>query len=395
MLEAAWKVTEVYPDRNYSVQQTEGDLHIEFSDTRYSVVICTRRFTEIVPEHFYELSAEVTGNDLDYKVCFTWYDADDVEYAKGYLPEDGRILSPQGCSALEVEILITGTCGNLVAHTPNLKKIGLYEPRMVKVCTVAHELFNGTDEHTYSENIATVERQLDEVGKRCPDIIVLTECVFHTRVIPETGKAVPKTHMNSPEVKLLCKKARQYHTYIACSIKEEDSNGILHNTGLLIDRKGEISGIYRKSHLTIGEREAGIPYSDELPVFDTDFGRIGMQICWDHFFPESSRVLALRGAELLVMPTHGFLECRAMARAVDNGIYVATAYFWNDGTAIYAPDGTIVDKATGKGYAIAEIDLNKICYVRYLSCNSRGEPNDYYLHERRPELYALLTKGKA
>ena len=105
-----------------------------------------------------------------------------------------------------------------------------------------------------------------------------------------------------------------------------------------------------------------------------------MQICWDHFFPESSRVLALKGAELLVMPTHGFLECRAMARAVDNGIYVATAYFWNDGTAIYAPDGTIVDKATGKGYAIAEIDLNKICYVRYLSCNSRGEPNDYYLH---------------
>lgn len=392
MLEAAWKVAQVYPQRDCTAEQTESDLRVVFSDTRYSVMICTRRFTEILPEYFYELGVQVSGN-LDYRACFIWYGADGTEYAKGYLPKDGRILSPQECSALEVEILITGKCGTLAVHTPSLKKIGPYEPRRVRVCAVAHELFNGTAEHSYAENVAAVERQLDEVGKQRPDIVVLTECVFHTRVAAKSGEAIPKTHLDSPEVQLLCRKARQYRTYIACSIKEEDAEGILHNTGLLIDRTGEISGIYRKSHLTIGEREAGIPYSDELPVFETDFGKIGMQICWDHFFPESSRILALKGAELLVMPTHGFLKCRAMARAVDNGVYVATAYFWNDGTAVYAPDGAILDKATGKGYALAKIDLNKICYVRYLSCNSRGEPNDYYLHERRPELYAPLTKG--
>ena len=58
---------------------------------------------------------------------------------------------------------------------------------------------------------------------------------------------------------------------------------------------------------------------------------------------------------------------------------------------VYGPDGTVLDKATGKDYAMEDIDLNKMCFLRYLSCNSRGETNDYYLHERRSELYAALA----
>ena len=392
MPDTLWEVFETYPNRNYQSDQDSQKLTIKIDDEKYTVLICKSKHMEVEPETFYELKVDTTSVGLDYSVCFVWYDASGQEYAKGYLPKDGRILAPEGCYGLEIEVLITGEHGELIVHKPLLQKIGAYTSRMVRICAVAHEMFNGKKDHTYAENVKTVECQVDEVGKNNPDIVVLTEHVFQTKAIPDNGEPVPLTHMDSPEVNMLRERAKQYRCYIVCSIKEMDADGIKHNTGILIDREGKINGIYRKTHLTIGEREAGIHLADELPVFDTDFGRIGIQICWDHFFPEVTRILALKGAELIVMPTHGFMECRAMCRAVDNGIYVATAYFYEEGTVVYGPDGTVLDKAIGKGYAMADVDLNKTCFVRYLSCNSRGEPNDYYLHERRPELYAALTE---
>ena len=392
MPDTLWEVIETYSNHNYQSGQDSQKLTIKIDDEKYTVLICKCKPMEVEPETFYKLQVDTICQGLDYSVCFVWYDASGQEYAKGYLPKDGKVLSPEGCCALEIEVLITGKHGELTVHTPLLQKMGPYTSRMVRICAVAHEMFNGKKDHTYAENVKTVERQIDEVGKTAPDIVVLTEYVFQTKAIPDNGEPVPLTCMDSPEVNMLRGKAKQYHCYIVCSIKEIDADGIKHNTGILIDREGKINGIYRKTHLTIGEREAGIHLADELPVFDTDFGRIGIQICWDHFFPEATRILALKGAELIVMPTHGFMECRAMCRAVDNGIYVATAYFYEEGTVVYGPDGTVLDKAIGKGYAMADIDLNKMCFVRYLSCNSRGEPNDYYLHERRPELYAALAE---
>ena len=163
-------------------------------------------------------------------------------------------------------------------------------------------------------------------------------------------------------------------------------------TGLLINRQGEIQNTYHKTHLTMGELEGGCILENELPVFDTDFGKVAIQICWDHFFPECSRALALQGAEIFLVCTHGFRRERTVTRALENGAYLVSAYTLSEGTMVVNPDGEVLDEAGDKGYALAEVDLNEPVWCRWLSCNSSAEPNPTYLMERSPKLYGLLCE---
>lgn len=392
MSEKNWRIVATYPERNYQCNEKENALHIQVEDEKYTVLIGKWKYEHILPKQFYSIRVETVCQNMNCRISVIWYDANGDEYAKGYLPEDGKVLSPEGCHSVEIEVLATGTAGSVDVSAPQIEDLGQYQKRLVRICAVSYEMIGGRTDKSYCENVCLVAQQLDAVAIEKPDIVVLTENLFQTHAIAQNGEPVPTTAIDAPEVTMLREKAKKYRTYIVCSIKERDENGLLQNTGLLIDRDGHISGRYQKTHLTIGEQEIGIPYSQELPVFQTDFGTIGIQICWDHFFPEATRILALKGAELIVMPTHGFLPCRAMARAVDNGVYVATAYTNREGAMVIAPDGEVLADGMKNGYAFAEVDLNKPCYVRYLSCGSRGDPNDYYLHERRPEIYQYLAE---
>ena len=80
-----------------------------------------------------------------------------------------------------------------------------------------------------------------------------------------------------------------------------------------------------------------------------------------------------------------------MTRAVENGVYLVSSYTYSHGTMILSPDGTIINEAGTKGFAFAEVDLNKQVWYPWLSCNSCAEPNPTYLMERRPELYGILS----
>src|SRR5690606_34731043 len=102
---------------------------------------------------------------------------------------------------------------------------------------------------------------------------------------------------------------------------------------LVIDDSGAIAGAYVKVHPTRTERQRGVIPGDDFPVFDLGFGRVGVCICHDLSFPESTRVLTLRGAEIIVWPTwgSGWGEdlCYAVikSRAIDNGAWLVTASF--------------------------------------------------------------------
>ena len=198
--------------------------------------------------------------------------------------------------------------------------------------------------------------------------------------------------MDDEDVAKLCAKAKQHNTYIACSLYEKDADGLKRLTAVLINRQGEIQNIYRKTHLTMGEVENGSQLETELPVFDTDFGKVGIHICWDHFFPECSRVLTLKGAEILLACTHGFRRERSVTRALENGVYLVSSYTLSEGTMVIAPNGAVVDEAGDKGYALAEVDLNEPLWCRWMSCDSSAEVNPTYMMERRPELYGLLCE---
>jgi beta-ureidopropionase len=114
----------------------------------------------------------------------------------------------------------------------------------------------------------------------------------------------------------------------------EDGGVGYYNSAAVIDADGRLAGVYRANHVPqipplYEERHFFRPSSAGFPVFDTAAGRLGVQICWDNFFPEGARILGLKGAEIVVAPTggatyaaHNKWETAMAANAIANGYYV-------------------------------------------------------------------------
>jgi predicted amidohydrolase len=311
--------------------------------------------------------------------------------------EGRRAVSPVGTASVEVEVMITSEGhGRLTLDGLCLVDGGAYQKRTAKV--VALSSFVVTEpgpvwHRSYRDSVNETLASVDLVAEReHPDMMVLTENVFQTRTPSGSYYGNPnRLDGSDPDINALCERARRYHTYIVCSVHEKEADGIFRNTGLLIDREGKIAATYHKCHLTVGEIEGGMKPGEGLAVFDTDFARIGIQICWDQYFPESIRILAMQGAELICAPTHGSHVERAITRARENGVWLASAYTSREATLITAPGmEPLVDTGAERGYAVAEIDFNDPIRRRYLSCNSYGSSYEYDMCERRPELYGLI-----
>lgn len=101
--------------------------------------------------------------------------------------------------------------------------------------------------------------------------------------------------------------AREHGVVIVASLFEKRATGLYHNTAVVIDSNGEIAGRYRKMHIpddpAYYEKFYFTPGDLGIHPIDTSVGRIGVLICWDQWYPEAARIMALRGAELLVYPT--------------------------------------------------------------------------------------------
>ena len=137
----------------------------------------------------------------------------------------------------------------------------------------------------------------------------------------ESAQPIP-----GPTTEVLSAKAREHHSWVAMSLLERAGEDVF-NTAVLVDREGRIAGKYRKAHLPLEEAERGVTPGREYAVFDTDFGKVGMLVCWDHWFTESVRILRLKGAEMVLLPVAGDIpqhwDVISRARAMDNGVYVA------------------------------------------------------------------------
>ena len=126
-------------------------------------------------------------------------------------------------------------------------------------------------------------------------------------------------------------------------------------------------GKYRKTCLPRGEVTAGIAPGHEYPVFDTRFGKLGMMVCYDGFFPEVARELANRGAEVIAWPVWGCNPSLASARACENHVYLVSSTYEDIShnwmlTAIYGHDGQPLVQAEKWGTIIVtEVDLDQRC----------------------------------
>lgn len=389
-----WETSYAYAGRDVQVY-TQGEcIRAFFKDPKYTVVKLTQEIQGVHGEYFYRASFACDRENVSCYVYYIWQDGNGTELLKGYLQNGDRFVSPENAETLVIEVLLTGKgAGSVQLTEMEIIEEEAYSPRNVRVCVVGYELLNNElVTLPFEENVALTLREIDAVAQEKPDVIVLTENAFQTsEKITESGAPTPN-RLNDRHVQALCGKAKEYGCYIVTSLRTVDEDDVLHNTCILIDRTGKIQGISHKTHLTINEKEKGMELGTELPVFETDFGKIGMLVCWEHFFPEAVRTLALKGAELVLIPTHGFRLNRAAVRALENGVYLATAHVRGECSVILNQDGQVIADGKEKGYAIADIDLNRKAIVRYLSCSSWAEPNNIYINERRSELYNQLTQ---
>ena len=159
------------------------------------------------------------------------------------------------------------------------------------------------------ENIANAERLVTQAAEKGARFILLQELFetpyFCKDMAPDLlHLAVPVE--NNPAVKAMRALAKRLGVVLPVSIYER-ANNALYNTLVMVDTDGEVLGLYRKSHIPDGpgysEKYYFSPGDTGLKVWDTKVGRIGAAVCWDQWFPEAARLLALKGADIICYPT--------------------------------------------------------------------------------------------
>lgn len=305
------------------------------------------------------------------------------------------LKAPESAAAATIELTLRWAGGGAVSwRGPQFRETAPIPPRIPRIVTTRVR----THGKTVEENREAMRNILDQAAREKPDLVLLTETFTYwgTGKPPaEIAEPIP-----GPTTEILSRKAREMGSWAVVSLFERDGDEI-HNTAVVVDRQGGIAGKFRKIHLPLSEAEDGVTPAAEYPVFDTDFGRVGVLICYDNWFPETARILRLRGAELLLLPVAGDGDPRhwdviTRARAIDNGIYLVTSNAVGDSLSrIVDPMGEVIAEVAAKvGVAAADLNLDRDDRVHWLSIGpGGGEPRSLFIEERRPDAYGGLTSG--
>jgi len=225
--------------------------------------------------------------------------------------------------------------------------------RMVNLASIH---FRPVDSKSSQENLEKFGQLVAKAADQHADIVCLPEGI--TLVGTELNYISASEPIPGPSTKFLGELSKKYHLYIVAGILEKEGE-VVYNTALLLDRNGNLAGKYRKVSLPREEIDGGVTPGDALPVFDTDFGRIGMMICWDVSFPETARTLAKKGAEVILMPIWGGNVNLAKARAIENQVYLVSSTY-DMITAVFDQEGEVMKQAsTVDPVIVVPVDLNK------------------------------------
>lgn len=196
-------------------------------------------------------------------------------------------------------------------------------------------------------------KALDEVAVDRPDVVCLGEgitVVGNGQSYVSLAEPIP-----GPTTAKLGDKARQHKMYIVAGLYEREGTAV-YNTAVLMDRQGKVAGKYRKVYLPREEIEGGLTPGMAYPVFETDFGKIGMMICWDLQYVDPARALAAQGAEMILMPIWGGNYTLMRARSIENHVFLVSAGYDVE-TAIIDPNGETLH-ATKESGVIKTVPVN-------------------------------------
>jgi predicted amidohydrolase len=263
----------------------------------------------------------------------------------------------------------------------SFQKTTTHTPRKVRLATIHHRPRQSKSAH---ENLEKFSEFIARAAAEKADIVCLPEGV--TIVGTENNYVSASESVPGPTTEFLGRVARQHNLYIVAGLLEKDGD-VVYNTAVLIDRKGELAGKYRKVSLPREEIDGGVTPGNSFPVFDTDFGKVGILICWDVTFPEGARTLAQKGAEVILLPIWGGHLKLAMARALENQVYLVTSTY-DMISAVFDLEGNVMKEATDSNpVVVVEVDLNEQKLWPWLGDLRNRIPSEM------PSRKALLSKG--
>jgi N-carbamoylputrescine amidase len=269
------------------------------------------------------------------------------------------------------------------------------------------------------ENLDKAAAKVREAAERGAQIICLQElfrsqyfCRDESADLFDLAEPVP-----GPSTGVMAKLAKELGVVIVASLFERRAAGLYHNTAAILNADGALEGIYRKMHIPddplFFEKFYFTPGDLGFKNFETPFGRLGVLVCWDQWYPEGARLTALQGADVLFYPTaigwhpaekeqYGAAQLDAWrtvqrGHAIANGVYVAAVNrvgfegtpergleFWGN-SFVADPFGVLVAEASNdkEEILVVECDRRRIEEVR------RNWP---FLRDRRIDFYGGITE---
>ena len=279
--------------------------------------------------------------------------------ANGWTRVADTYRAPAGATQVAIELhLMWAPRGRVDWCDVELTPTAAPKPRSVRLATVH---FRPRDGENNAQKCALFDPFIAEAAEQKADLVVLPETLTYYgsgKKPAEVAEPIP-----GPSTDYFGTLARKHDLYIVAGLYERDGP-LVYNVATLVGPDGNLVGKYRKVCLPRDEIMNGVTPGSDYPVFDTTFGKVGMMVCYDGFFPEVARELTNNGAEVIAFPVWGCNPKLVEARAIENHVYVVSSTYsdvsrkWVH-SAVYGHDGTKLAWAQEwGGVAVAEVDLD-------------------------------------
>lgn len=265
------------------------------------------------------------------------------------------------------------------------------------------------------ENIEKAISKIEQAAKLGANIVCLQElfnapypCQSEDHARFEWAESIP-----GPTSEAMSLAAKRLGVVVTGSIFERRAPGLYHNTAVVYDADGQLTGFYRKMHIPDDplyyEKFYFTPGDTGFTIANTHFGKIGVGVCWDQWYPEAARLFALRGAEILLYPTaigwldvdkatygksqHEAWETMMRSHAIANGVFVGAANrvgqedaleFWG-ASFVFDPAGNLLQRASHDREETILVE----CHLHQIDTQRTHWP---FLRDRRIDAYSDLTK---
>lgn len=234
-------------------------------------------------------------------------------------------------------------------------------PRKVTIASAVARFGGSVD-----ERLALAGRLFDEAARRAQeaggrplDLLVLPEFA----ILRESGRSAAEraVALEGAVLDALGGKARQHRAWLVAPMTLLEEDKTISNAAVLLNREGGVAGIFRKVHPVVeadGRFEGGVTPGSAYPVFECDFGRLGILICWDMSYDEAWTALAAAGAEIVALPSASPQTLRPAAAALSHRYYVVTSAP-RDNASLFDPIGrTVAQETQAPGVLVRQIDLS-------------------------------------